>query len=233
MSRPITSPLAAALALCAFGALRLFAQSTAPWTAKDWHQWTEKDCQEILSSSPWVQTQPIRYYFVPPDAIEDTNVVLTLQLQSALPIRQARERLAAIQQEKGGAPRQQPKPPQALYGEDVSQRFTDSIIVHVVALDKMGNGAFPLGFPTRVFLKLSGLKNYACQRIGLMGQITAPSQSEFNIVCPRTVGGQPVMQANGKTLLIEFWVQQFTGPELAYDFKFALDKMKYEGKLEY
>jgi hypothetical protein len=60
--------LMATLALAA-----VTASATDFWLTKDWHQWTKDECATILNDSPWTRTQ---------DAY-------TVQLRSALPIREA------------------------------------------------------------------------------------------------------------------------------------------------
>jgi hypothetical protein len=51
----------------------LTASATDFWLTKDWHQWSKDECTTILNDSPWTRTQ---------DAY-------TVQLRSALPIREA------------------------------------------------------------------------------------------------------------------------------------------------
>lgn len=64
-----------------------------PWVAKDWREWTGKDCVAVLYHSPWVffyTTDPMQY------ARDRLIYTREAQLRSALPIRQAELRALQI-----------------------------------------------------------------------------------------------------------------------------------------
>jgi len=80
-----------------FVALTSTATSITPWEARDWTQWTEQDCEQILTSSPWVSTNstngPATY-----EKGERSKAVA--QIASSLVIRQASVRQAQLQQDR-------------------------------------------------------------------------------------------------------------------------------------
>jgi hypothetical protein len=87
------TPLAI-LIIAALASLTSTATNVPPWDAKDWTQWTDADCELILTKSPWVSTSSSNG----PNSYEKGERVQAIaQIVSSLVIRQAAVRQAQIQ----------------------------------------------------------------------------------------------------------------------------------------
>src|SRR5579864_1779501 len=73
--------------IATLAALTSTATNVPPWDAKDWTQWTDADCELILTKSPWVSTSNSNG----PNSYEKgERVQAVAQIVSSLVIRQAR-----------------------------------------------------------------------------------------------------------------------------------------------
>jgi hypothetical protein len=85
---PLAAIIPSILAFCLSipGAART---KVPPWIAKDWRQWSDDDCDAVLNNSPWGQMASTGGYASTSGPNVSSVVVATVQLRSALPIRQA------------------------------------------------------------------------------------------------------------------------------------------------
>src|SRR5450755_381838 len=84
----------AILVIASLAAITSTATNVPVWDAKDWTQWTDADCELILTKSPWVSTSN----WNGPNAYEKGGQSQAVaQIVSSLVIRQAAVRQAQLQ----------------------------------------------------------------------------------------------------------------------------------------
>jgi hypothetical protein len=207
----------AAALLAALSALAE-AQSKDFWQAKDYKEWSEKECRKLLENSPWAQDFTVAGTTIDPlqsasgDRARESNSRITYRVQfsSALPLRQA---LVRTQQLANNYDRMPPEQKQA-FDEKAAKlllaNFAEVIAVHV-------------GYSSNVQLYDREMANYWQTRtndqlknstflIGPQGRKIPPQRfttatgagREFTFYFPRVIDGQPLVGPRDKTLKLEF-----------------------------
>lgn len=202
------------------------------WSTKDWHQWTERDCDTILTSSPWAKTLSIGNDLS--SYTRHERVSYTVQLISALPIRQALARQRQIEihydqmdLEKRQATNQTATP-------EIVETYDDRIVVRVTIdlvdirrptaeeVSKYSPRWPWIVFPTGRSLHPRDIPG---------NHLNSRGQWVLDSTFQRLRGGQPLIDPKDKKIRIEFLSPTGTAPFLV--FEFDLRKMVYAGKLEY
>jgi hypothetical protein len=214
----------------------------AQWDKKPPAQWSDKDSEKLLNSSPWSQTQTFTEIVQPTTDVrrdapigqsrvpDDVRVNFRVRFLTAKPIRLAAARLIELQQ-KGEMSQQQ--------GADlknfVEGQDPENIIVTVVidtprpsnkfsearsVLSTMTTGALKQNTYLAVKGKRVFLKEYVPPRADGLGA---------RFVFPRMVDGAPFITPEGGE--IRFSADLPKGFALSQRFK--PKDMMYEGKLEY
>jgi len=241
----------------------LFAQTQ--WAKKDWKKWSEDECKILLEDSPWASTFKESNAQVNnlgnrnnsgtrTDARIETSY--TVQLRSALPIRQAVARQILIQNKYDKASDEQKKSLLEKTLPFLDRSYEDVIVVHVVYGSNVAQYEnemmvywqthFPIGtVPQDAFLNTPSAKKIAPIRfISPRG-----AAHEFELIFPRTVNGEPVIEPHDKTISVEFVTPSVgTAATLTHGnvtessggsagrrayVEFNVDKMKVNGKLAY
>jgi hypothetical protein len=248
-SKTIFAAIACAVLLCSS---LVFAGSVPAQKAeKPWTEWTQKEAEKVLSSSPWAQSQvdtdTSEMFFSPtndPRARGRTqsndqqrsesgannqavNVKFVVRFFSARPIRQALIRLLEL--------KNKPEP-------DVAERMHqfatvksgDSIIVTLSfeAPDQRSagpamqaiNSAITANLKNETYLERDGKRNF-------LHEYVPPGQDGFGarFIFLRKIEEQPFINAN--TGDVRFFVKYPSG--LKIDRRFKVSDMMYEGQLEY
>jgi hypothetical protein len=143
--------LCAALVILLFGATVAHAQF---WEEKDWKTWSKGDCEKMLKDSPWARSFENSIYKEGPGGLASAggtgtgtgtgtggtlsfagdnraSLKYTVQLRSALPIRQAVVRLAMIQNKYDKMSTEEKKDFDRHSQEYLDQDFSNRIVVHV------------------------------------------------------------------------------------------------------
>ncbi len=133
------------------------AQSKDFWQAKDYKQWTEKECKKLLENSPWAQDHTLKQVYIeslqspsvpvgtlnPPSLPSErpstaererapkTQMIYQVQLRSALPIRQAIVRQQMIAEKYDQAPPEKKQEFDERAGKFLSADFNEIVMVHV------------------------------------------------------------------------------------------------------
>ena len=109
------------------------------WLAKDYRQWTEKECRKLLEDSPWSQDYNISRTFVEPlqsasserGREQRPQMKYQAQFRSALPIRQALVRLQQLNNKYDQMPPDQKQAFDEKAGKLLDANFAEIIAVHV------------------------------------------------------------------------------------------------------
>jgi hypothetical protein len=223
------------------------ADKPKPWIAKDWTQWTSDDCTQVEYFSPWshkVSTIVSGSY---------GNISTSVELRSALPIRQARLRDSQLQKhyDKMDADKKQEFDRQnaAVLSGDADDKI-EVVITNIsdrppqnanaetgvyapdqavqIALS-LADGTLVQPVQTTVLSPPSGVNVFA---------------NETEYVFPRTVSGKPLYSASDSLIAIflgsPLIVDKKTKKVESHDFRssgralsFKISELIYRGRLEY
>ncbi len=208
------TPLAI-FAIATLAAITSTATSVPVWDAKDWTQWTNEDCELILSKSPWVSTVSTNG---PGSYEKGEKVQAVAQVVSSLVIRQAAIRQAQIQVDHdhmdAKAKQQFDQQATACLNQDVGDR----IVFGIDANGQTDNS------------KVGGEVEISKRRYPLtqVSDWIASNPCPFYAVVvsiPRAEGGNPAIGSADKKL-------QFKSPGFS-NFSFDTQKMIYKGKPDF
>jgi hypothetical protein len=201
-----------------------------PWIAKDWTQWTNEDCQNVLGQSPWL-VQPT------PADISEYQTSTYVLLCSALPIRQAVLRQLQLENRYE---KMTPDKRQVFDSAHAHDLDSGGQIVVSITNDSPGGYAdyarqAALRLPDGVLVPATVTKI-----LDMNEGYSNACQYEF----PRAVGGKPLYSPNDSMLEV------VVGAPLSFDKKtkqvipepfryawgaafFKIPALMYKGKLEY
>ena len=239
--------------LAALALLLALITVTAQEKGKAWSEWSKKDAEKMLESSPWAQTQTdtdtSQMFYSPTTDPRSTGVRTTsntdarlgegavntsvsvkfhVRFYSARPIRQALVRLMELQQK--------PTP-------EVAQRLTsfaelqspDSIIVTVTfeSNDQRYSGTVMQAFNSAVTATLKNdtyLERTDGKRL-FLEEYVPPGKDGFGarFIFLRELNGQPFITKD--TGEVRFYAEYAKGPKI--DRRFKVADMIYKGGLEY
>jgi hypothetical protein len=208
------TPLAI-FAIATFVALTSAATTAPPWDAKDWTQWTEQDCELILSNSPWVATNSSNG----PGSYEKGGRLKSIaQIASSLVIRQAAVRQAQLQDDRDHMDPAAQKQFDVQAAACLNQNAGDRIIIGLDADAQTDDS------------KLVGNVEIS-KRTYPIAQVTDWVTSNpcpfypVVISIPRVLDGKPAIDASDKKLEIK-------SPSLR-NYSFNPQKMIYKGKPDF
>ncbi len=193
-----------------------------PWAKKDWKQWSKDDCKKVLEDSPWsykwIESTPKTANFATPSqgtggvgSDSDVAAYYIVQIRSARPVRAAVVRQMLIQNNYDKSEDNVKKNMDAQTQGYLDRSYEDVIVVHVVygsenadynrSLAAFWQNHFPEGY-----IPVDTLFH------GSNGQKISPTKiispkngaQEFEFVFPRSVDGKPLIEADAKTIGIEF-----------------------------
>jgi hypothetical protein len=208
------------------------------WVSKDWKQWSKDDCEKLLSESPWAHTW--RRGEVPGEDL----FVFSLQLRSALPIRQANVRQLQFKQNYDKLSDAQRADFDKQVDETLNRSYDDTIHVHVHV--KLYEGKFDavlLGdlrsFPKK--LETMDVTLITSDRSRIKATRVELSQGEdgFDAYFPRTSNGGPVLKEGQRYFSVQFTCPALLGvglmayPPQVVGVKFEPAKMVLAGKFLY
>lgn len=188
------------------------------WEKQDFHTWSKKDCQKILSDSPWAREFRIEESLVEllqtpsSDRAREGRpwIIYRVQFRSAPPLRRAVVRQSALEAQYDRMSPEQKQSFDARAEKYLSAEFPDQVLIHVIyesnvpgyegdlarywqrqTTDLVRNSIFLL---TTGGAKISPLRFVAGQ-----GAV-----HEFDLFFPRTVNGLPTLQPNDASVAVEF-----------------------------
>jgi hypothetical protein len=212
------------------------------WEKKDWTQWSDLDCSQILRVSPWSQLGPGSGSVQEPGAEAYATFSNYVQFYSALPFRQALARQFELHNNYDKADTLTRQKLDQEINAKFFQPLQDKIVVRYYSEDsEIGKPSFrvpmpaapPASHPDGVLFLSDGTQVISIQTISLS---STPASSEFRIIFPRFINGQPVIKPGDKKLTIDTGVHEgskFIANDKSHEITFDLTKMIYKGKLEY
>lgn len=187
--------------------LGISAQAQA-WKQKSPEQWSRKDCEKLLSDSPWARTWE-RTGGLVVSRVTPIRTTYVAQLWSVRMLRQAIVRIAQLDSGYRSLTPEQKKAQDAEAERFIDADSPDAVVVQVVFATNSSAGERDLRVEWQK-LSLEVLK----ERVSLVGPhgkvapvgYTKPGveQNEFQLVFPRTLNGKPLVQENDAFLRVEF-----------------------------
>ncbi len=241
----MTKQITTAFLFCLL-AVAAAAQSKDFWLAKDYKQWSEKECRKLLEDSPWASDYTLKQSridslqggSIETRAAQNRVVGYRVHFRSAMPIRQA---MARQQMLVGKYDQLSPEQKQSFderIGKFLSTSFADSVLAHVTynsnAPDLDREMARYWQTQTTDTLKnMTFLIGSGGQRVPLQRFIAATGAGrEFQMAFPRQLNGQPIVSEKDKTIKIEFLHPKLNNePETRVLLNFQLEKMTANGSL--
>lgn len=213
-----------------------------------WTEWSKKDAEKLLTSSPWAQSQVetdlTEMFYTPtsprggaPNASsraqqgafnQEVNLTYHIRFFSARPIRQALARLYQIQEKPEG---------EALKGlNDFANAVASNVIIVTVtaeSAEKRVLGKVMQSFDSAITATLKNnvfLERGDGARIFLQ-EYVRPGKDGFGarFIFPRFVDGRPFLNADSGNL--RFYAE--FAPNLKLNMRFSVSQMKYGDQLEY
>jgi hypothetical protein len=203
------------LIVVTFLALTSTATSIPPWELKDWTQWTDQDCELILTKSPWVSTNLSNG---PGSYEKGGQSQAVAQIVSSLVIRQASVRQAQLQQDRdhmdAKAKQQFDQQAAACLNQNVEDRIVIGLDANAQTDESTVLGDVEISKRTYPLTQISDwIKSNPCPFYAVV------------VAIPRVHSGNSVIGPADKKLEIK-------SPSIR-KFSFDLQKMTYKGKPDF
>ena len=222
----------------------LAASATDFWLTKDWHQWSKGDCDNLLLESPWSHVWRYRAESSDPNiphAMLD-QLFFSVQLRSALPIREAMVRQFQLDQKYDKMNDAARKAFDAKAEPILNRSYDDRILVHVDF--SQSNGSDLLQGALRGEIAAG---DFAPALVTDDGAQVAPIRVDmseknthvFDLIFPRVKDAAPLIKDGQKQFSVQFQspaVNYFEGFHISsrrVRVDFDLSKMILNGKLSY
>ena len=226
-----------------------------PWIEKDWTQWTQHDCSITLGASPWNQWT----INTAPSSVSSSTPSYgsRVQIRSALPMRQARFRLAQIETQYEKMKPDKKKAFDLAHAYDLDP--IDQVLVYIdnVSTDvpptqsgggELEGGIFSTPAPARqAALRLPDgtlVLPTETNKVKYTPDTLNSAQNQFEYVFPRMVSGKAIFSPHDSLLTVELGAplvfDKKTHKVVQEDFRdsgkrytFKISDLMYKGKLEY
>jgi hypothetical protein len=193
------------------------AASQGFWEKKDFHQWSEADCQKLLTESPWAQAYTFKRVVIAPLQQPETPTMEPLPfinyqvtVLSALPVRQALVRASQITARYDKLSVEQQKAFDQKSEMFLSGNYADKVVFRVSYNSNVVDDDRRLAIYWRSQTKET-LKNTIYlirpdgQKLPLLNYTVASgSAREFELIFPRQYEGHPVVTAQDTEFRLEF-----------------------------
>ncbi len=218
------------------------------WEKKEYTKWSAKECQKMLTDSPWAKEYKQQQVIVSSSARDDamrggeTNpyIVYHMQLRSALPIRQAIVRQMQLARNYDQLTDEQKQEFDKQTDGFLNANFDNAVVVYAVYASNIQQNDIQLSrhwqmqttelLQNNVFLRGSkGDKVPIASFYVEQGDLR-----EFQFVFPRKIDGKEILGPEDKSLQLEFSypIVGNMGDGRGY-LEYKTKKMNYKGKLEY
>ena len=247
MIKTILASLACAILLCSSLVFARVAQNQK--AQKPWTEWTQKEAEKILSSSPWAQeqvdTDTTELFFSPTNdgrggrgtnpegrlesgaRNQPVNVKFIVRFFSARPVRQALARLMVL--------KNNPEPAMMERLQTFANVKSDESIILTLTVESADrrylgpatqamNSAITATLKNETYLERDGKRHFLHEYI-------PPGQDGFGarFIFLRNVEDKPFI--NGNSGEVRFFTKYSNGMKI--DRRFKISDMMYEGQLEY
>jgi len=222
------------------------------WETKVFSQWTQKECQKLLTDSPWARDltltgSNISSGYNNPEATDSQapNIKYMIQLRSAAPLRQAIVRQNQIENKYDSFTDEQKQSFDKNMESVLNGQSQDYIVVYISfdtnntdflrELNRHWEMQTTELLKNTVFLSASKSKG---DRIPIAQYIPGASGSqEFQFIFPRYINGSEIIKSSDKGLILEFnypledrWRLDGNGKGFI---EFKTDKMKINNEVVY
>jgi hypothetical protein len=182
------------------------------WDSKNWNTWSKDECEKLLTESPWTHSWTGVYSTIigridrPLDAgLNSNDLIYTVQIKSALPMREAIAREDQFSENYKKMPADERKASDAVAATFLNQSPPDVILVRVdltkgvdiVAADRI--------------LSVSLVADDGTQ-VSATGDQLARTGKFLNVTFPRVINGLPTIKLGQKSFSIEF-----QSPQVLFD----------------
>jgi hypothetical protein len=197
------------------------------WLKKDYKEWSDKECQSLLTKSPWAEAYKVYGSGLGVSGAEGAGYIeFDVQLYTALPVRQAIAKLRKLDEAKTkelleGVPADKVIV-NVSYSTNVSQADMD--------LARYWQSSNLAVFQNSVFLigSKSGKVSISDYKVSQGGG------HSFQFIFPRTKDGKDLLSPEDKTLILQFNYQAIQGMgDGKGQIEFKVKNMMYNGKIEY
>lgn len=210
------------------------------WVKKEYKNWSSKDCEKILTNSPWAKNQSIYKRGLESDGEGGQGYTkFIVQLHSALPIRQAsvRQQQLAVKYDKLPPEEKQKFDQQAAsyLNADYSQKvyvkvyYETNVSAAIMDMERSWRTKTIANFQNSAFLM--GSKGV---RVSADGYSASPKESYIIFTFPRVRDGQPLLSEEDKSLILQFEYTPIQGMgDGRAQFEFKVKDMIYNGVIGY
>lgn len=197
------------------------------WVKKPYTEWSQREVQRMLRDSPWARRWVMQRAAIVPigreTAMESADragertpeVTYTVQIRSALPMRQALVRISQIEQ-GNDMPREQLERWQRAHQNLLQLQFAETVVLYVLyssniplydrELAHYWHGQTTETLLDKVFLNTPG------GRLPLLAYSHAPGATRaFQLTFPRFHEGQPIIPEGSKQFSLEFHSPELGG----------------------
>jgi len=234
--------VAAFLATLIFAVLSLHASDF--WISKDWKQWSRDDCERMLAESPWAHMWRGGPQIGLGGTAAGDALVLSIQLRSAVPVRQAIVRKLQFDQKYDKLTDAQKNSFDTQAGQILNRSYDDTILVHVDF--SKSSAADRLRGDLHAYVR-NGIEQLDAVLLTDDGTLLKASRfdmnpkglNEFDLVFPRLSDGASAIKDAQKRFSIQFQSPQLLQvfgtdiPTRRVRVDFDLEKMSFGGKLSY
>jgi hypothetical protein len=197
------------------------------WEKKDNKDWTDKECQSLLTKSPWAEQYRVFGSGLGSAGAEgQAYVEYNVQFLSALPVRQAIAKLQKMDGKKAE--------------EFLSADYSDKVVVNVNYSTNLAAADLDLARNWQSS-NLAVLQNNV-YLIGSKGakvplaeyKVAQGAGRSFQFIFPRMRDGKPVLSAEDKSLILQFEYKPVQGMgDGKAQIEFKTKKMVYAGAIAY
>lgn len=226
--------VAAAALICATTA------SGQVWEKKEYAKWSKRDCQKILSDSPWASSytigtvlfQPVNQESAVSGRDTQPQMTYTAQFWSAKPVRQAIVRLQQLEGKYDKLSAEQKKAFDDRAAQFLEMDSSEQVVIQV---NYAGSQAFMLSVVRYWRQKTEGDLMQSFTLIA-EGKRVSPARviqstgggNELQLIFPRRVNGEPLLTESNKELRLEI-----IDPNETFTIPFKAKNMKMGSELVY
>ncbi|HUK32010.1 MAG TPA: hypothetical protein VLV89_12910 [Candidatus Acidoferrum sp.] len=211
------------------------------WIDKDWTQWTEKDCYNVLMKSPWSHVD--NYAFESHHKMVVSGSYMTLvQLRSALPIRQAALRRLQLDKRYDKMNAEKRRAFDQLHAHDLDP--SDHILVYIENWGSAEEGALRPRYTALILSDCRVVLPTKTKAVKYAPESFSTLQNEYEYAFPRTIAGEPIPPSGDSFLIVDLGgflvfdakthqvaLKSFRDSGQQYNFK--ISDLMYKGKPEY
>jgi hypothetical protein len=222
-----------------------FAVGEEFWEKKEYKQWSLKECDKLLSESPWAKGLTLSSVGIMDNSKTSTDgqqpfIKYQIQFRSALPIRQALVRKQQIQAKYDTLPPEQKQQFDKQAESFLNSAPEDSVIVYVeyTTNDNVRIQELARHWQSRTTDMLKTMAYLSASKgdkVSLVNFTPGRGADQFfTFVFPRESNGKPVVTPQDKNIKLEFIYPVISGLGTGQAFmEFKVEKMIFSGNIAF